>query len=182
MSFPFFKKEGCFGLLTSTDSNIILTCIYDSRLTSDSSCWYQKIQLQIHRIYIFFLISENQTKPKQEVLLVYRRKTGLSGTYPEDRVLQQNSLKEYIQIIFSLASLENTYPLGDQKLPCKDPPAFCSHSNKLLHETLYFKDLSLNIAPHNSNLAPQSLGEEIKMNIQVSHSSAPQISCYEHQQ
>lgn len=73
--------------------------------------------------------------------------------------------KNISKMYYHLASLENTYPLGDQQLPCKGPAAFCLHSKKLLCETLYFKDMSPNFTSQNPKLVPQSLGKEMKMNI-----------------
>lgn len=56
---------------------------------------------------------------------------------------------------YHLVGLENAYTLGDI---C--PAAFCLHSKKLLPKTLYFKDKSLSITPHNPKLVPQNIGNE----------------------
>lgn len=148
-------------------------------VTLGSSCWYETMQLQTHSLFpfsYFWKTKQNQNKKPPAVLLVHRKKLG--STYLADSVMVEQPWKSIPKIYYHLANLENTILLVTNNCHARVqlPSArilrwymkHCTSKTRVPTWTSY-----------NPKVIPQSLGKEM-MNIQVSHSPAPQISCYEH--
>lgn len=150
-------------------------------VTLGSSCWYETMQLQTHSLFpfsYFWKTKQNQNKKPPAVLLVHRKKLGSTGTYLADSVMVEQLWKNIPKIYYHLANLENTILLVTNN---------CHARVQLLSARIlrwYMKHCTSKTrvptwTSYNPKVIPQSLGKEM-MNIQVSHSPAPQISCYEH--
>ena len=126
----------------------------DWPVTLSSSCWYQCSDRLTESLSFFILLKNqtksNQTKPNQNKTKQNKTKQNKTKQRQEatsstaclqtevrlqwDASRRQNVMVEQPWKIISktyyhLASLENTYPLGERQLPRKVPAAFCTLRN-----------------------------------------------------